>query len=139
MCIGFGKIRLYFIVLTAMTAFLWGCSMNKTTDNPVATASAFYLSHDEEIDLIEKASKNDNEASFKLYQFSSFVKLNKLEAMRWLKKSAQDGNILGQCVLGVIYLDDPEFKNIEEGKHWLRIAAANGCEKAKEKLIDFKE
>jgi TPR repeat protein len=125
----------YAIILTAMIGLLGGCSMNNAGDSPMPDVSAFDLTHEEKADLIEKASKNDNKASFSLYQFNNSVKRNRPEAMRWLKKSAKDGNVGAQWSLGYTYLYYKEFEDIEEGKRWLKIAAANGSEKAKMELI----
>lgn len=108
--------------------------LDEKNNKPESTASIFNLSEDEKIDLIEKANRNDSQASFRLYKYYFFSNDSRSDAIQWLKKSAQDGNQQAQHILGIFYLEFLTPKNIEEGKYWLRKSAANGYLPAKEDL-----
>jgi TPR repeat protein len=108
--------------------------MDKDDGKPTVGASSFDLEAVEERDLVAKANNHDHEASLRLYRFYDFVKLDRASAIKWLKKSAEDGNPQGQYILGKTYLDDPSQKNLEQAKYWLSKSASNGYAEAKEAI-----
>jgi TPR repeat protein len=125
-------------VLLAMAFLALSCNDQKEAQmsdgRPLATVSSFYLSEIEQADLVKKANKKDNEASFKLYQYYQSVKLDSTQGGYWLRKSAEDGNVTAQYSLAV-YAEESD--NIEEALYWYKIAANNGDTLAKKELEEL--
>ena len=62
------------------------------------------------------------------------------EALRWFRKSAEQGNDAGQNNLGYMYLNGYGVsKDYTEAVKWYRKAARQGLEKAKDHLRDLNE
>jgi TPR repeat protein len=80
--------------------------------------------------LEKSANAGDGVASFRLYQFFSFVLADSNQAMLWLKKAAIQGHVIAQYNLAVTLLqrEDPESK--QEATKWLQTAASAGDKNA---------
>ena len=122
------------LFFTVFSVIMSGCAMNSAEEQPTTGALSFDLTSAEVSDLTEKAQSGDSAASLRLYRFYDFVKLDRDSALRWLRKSAQDGNPQGQYILGKTYMDDPAVKDQKKAIHWLSQAASNGYPEAQRAL-----
>lgn len=101
---------------------------------PIASVSKYYLK-DEEVQLCKQESLNGvSDASFKLYKYYEFVKLDVDEAMKWLLRAAESNHPLAQYNLALHY--DIQG-NTRDAVKWATAALSNGMDRAQE-IIDKK-
>ena len=69
------------------------------------------------------------------YESGTGVEKNYVEAVKWYRKAAEQGDASAQYNLGLMYLDGEGVrKNTSEAKRWFKKAADQGHEKAKAHL-----
>jgi len=62
-----------------------------------------------------------------MYQHAKGVSKNMRLAVKWMAKSAQQGHLLAQLDLGLLYAKGVYVtRDINEARHWLNLAAAHG-------------
>ena len=73
-----------------------------------------------------------------MYQDAKGVNKNIQLAVKWMVKSAQQGHVLAQLGLGRLYAKgDDVVHDINEAKHWLTLAAAQGTGSASTSAMDM--
>ena len=84
---------------------------------------------------LQEAAKNGNTEAFTLigicYKEGRGVAVDDVKAYKWLKKGAETGNIYAQLACGDIL---QKYGHVDQAKYWWKKAAAQGNEKAKERL-----
>ena len=89
------------------------------------------------------AQKGDPEYQYALagmYQHAKGVGKNMRLAVKWMAKSAQQGHVLAQLDLGLIYARGVDVtRDVNEAKHWLNLAAAQGTSLASSSANDMLE
>ncbi|AXH83701.1 hypothetical protein DVH14_00040 [Escherichia coli] len=85
----------------------------------------------------------DSEASFRLYQYYCFTKNNIDKQLRFLERSASQGNVTAQFNYGVFLSDTnptlSEYYNLNRAIYWMEFAVNNGNIDAKSKLQELKK
>ncbi|UXM94103.1 sel1 repeat family protein [Bartonella sp. HY329] len=74
------------------------------------------------------ATINRTESQYKMglyYYYGNEVAQNKMEAIKWFKRSAERGGAEAQYMLGLIYLNSENNKKEEESFKWFKLAADN--------------
>ena len=89
-------------------------------------------------EVVTKAENNDPEAQFYLglmYYFGREVAKNYSEAVKWCRKSAEQGYTDAQCLLGGMYLNGEGVKQDKtEAVKWFKKAAMQGYAPAQDAL-----
>jgi len=89
------------------------------------------------------AQKGDPEFQYALagmYQHAKGVNKNMRLAVKWMAKSAHQGNVLAQLGLGRLYAKGVDVtRDINEAKYWLNLAAAQGTSLASTSATDMLE
>jgi len=68
-----------------------------------------------------------------MYRNGDGVPQNYIEALRWFKLAAEQGDSRAQFSLGLMYYDGSGVpQNYVQAHKWLNLSAANGDEKSKE-------
>ena len=84
-----------------------------------------------------------SEASFRLYQYYCFTKNNIDKQLRFLERSASQGNVTAQFNYGVFLSDTnptlSEYYNLNRAIYWMEFAVNNGNIDAKSKLQELKK
>ena len=63
------------------------------------------------------------------------MKQDYAQALRWIRASAEQGNVLGELNLGILYADGLGVpRDPSEGRRWFEKAAAAGNEAAETRL-----
>ncbi|EIB0728246.1 sel1 repeat family protein [Escherichia coli] len=90
-----------------------------------------------------KSQNGDSEASFRLYQYYCFTKNNIDKQLRFLERSASQGNVTAQFNYGVFLSDTnptlSEYYNLNRAIYWMEFAVNNGNIDAKSKLQELKK
>ena len=84
--------------------------------------------------LLAKAESGDPEAQAelgKMYFNGTGVPKDEVEAVKWYRKAAEQGDSSAQFCLGVVFLHNAELKDYVTSYAWTDIAAANGYANAK--------
>lgn len=100
----------------------------------VSAAAAFAGSSPEEVRQFEqtkvRADAGESWSQYSLgnhYEMGSGVKKDLAQAIRWYRKSAEQGDVDGQSALANLYFEGPmEVRDLAQGVHWLRKAAEQG-------------
>lgn len=100
----------------------------------LSAATAFAGSSPEEVRQFEqtkvRADAGESWSQYSLgnhYEMGKGVKKDLAQAIRWYRKSAEQGNIDGQGALANLYFEGPaEVRDLAQGVHWLRKAAEQG-------------
>lgn len=100
----------------------------------LSAAAAFAGSSPEEVRQFEqtkvRADAGESWSQYTLgnhYEMGSGVKKDLAQAIRWYRKSAEQGDIDGQGALANLYFEGPaEVRDLAQGVHWLRKAAEQG-------------
>jgi hypothetical protein len=82
------------------------------------------------------AAERDNDvgAAVDLANYYGYVVNDVTNRIKYLRIAASHGHVISQYNLGFIYANYDEFKNLNEAKYWLKIAASNGSSYAQEQL-----
>jgi TPR repeat protein len=135
-----------FVITLAFIVVIQGCQSNNEI---ISTQQVFNLREKEKNELIEKANKGDNKASFRLYLYYATNELNYniMDATQqlywpWLQKSAEDGNSEAQYVLSQIYFTRIsswilKLCNTEKAIYWLKLSANSGHTSAQKDLEEY--
>ena len=107
-----------------------------------STAMTYDLSEEKLMKLKYKSQHGDSEASFRLYQYYCFTKNNIYKQLRFLERSASQGNVTAQFNYGVFLSDTnptlSEYYNLNRAIYWMEFAVNNGNIDAKSKLQELK-
>jgi len=122
------------IIVVIVTIITTSCTMSSSDNTPMPGVNSLNICEADLVSLIEKAKDGDSGASLRIYRFYDFVKLDRIKAIFWLKKSAEDGNPQAQFILGKIYRDDPAICDLNAGLYWLKKSAKNGYAEAQDEL-----
>lgn len=91
---------------------------------PIAGASSYYLTPEEQATLALKAEAGDAEAAFRLSKYHSFVRLDHQQELRWLRLAAEGGHASAQYNLAAdLYMDG---NDLAEAAHWASESQKNG-------------
>ena len=95
--------------------------------------------HGETVEEIHQWARQGDEAAqlqlAQMYNKGDRVTKNKVEATKWLKKSAEQGNSDAQALLGIRYLNgDGVTEDKNEAIKWFQKAAEQGNETALQSL-----
>ncbi|HFX0145452.1 TPA: sel1 repeat family protein [Shigella boydii] len=108
-----------------------------------STAMTDDLSEEKLMKLKYKSQHGDSEASFRLYQYYCFTKNNIDKQLRFLERSASQGNVTAQFNYGVFLSDTnptlSEYYNLNRAIYWMEFAVNNGNIDAKSKLQELKK
>lgn len=108
-----------------------------------STAMTYDLSEKKLMKLKYKSQHGDSEASFRLYQYYCFTKNNIYKQLRFLERSASQGNVTAQFNYGVFLSDTnptlSEYYNLNRAIYWMEFAVNNGNIDAKSKLQELKK
>ena len=108
-----------------------------------STAMTYDLSEEKLMKLKYKSQHGDSEASFRLYQYYCFTKNNIDKQLRFLERSASQGNVTAQFNYGVFLSDTnptlSEYYNLNRAIYWMEFAVNNGNIDAKSKLQELKK
>jgi TPR repeat protein len=114
---------------------------NCTTGYPnhaVAENGGFYIDKNQIELLKERAENNDSEASYKLYFFYNFYAYDYNQAIKWLKKAAEQGKPIAQYNLAKTYeMGWGVSKDYTEAIKWYEKAVFSGEKEGSTKLVDF--
>ncbi|ELO1872482.1 sel1 repeat family protein, partial [Escherichia coli] len=106
-----------------------------------STAMTYDLSEKKLMKLKYKSQHGDSEASFRLYQYYCFTKNNIYKQLRFLERSASQGNVTAQFNYGVFLSDTnptlSEYYNLNRAIYWMEFAVNNGNIDAKSKLQEL--
>lgn len=87
------------------------------------------------------AQKGNSEYQYALagmYQHAKGVSKNMKLAVKWMGKSALQGHALAQLDLGRLYAKGDDVpRDVNQAKHWLTLAAAQGAEPASTSAMDM--
>ena len=100
-----------------------------------STAMTYDLSEEKLMKLKYKSQHGDSEASFRLYQYYCFTKNNIDKQLRFLERSASQGNVTAQFNYGVFLSDT----NPTLSEYWMEFAVNNGNIDTKSKLQELKK
>ena len=130
--------RIIFIFLIALVS---GCVESHPKSEVISLNQPMLLLETDRVRLEKAANGGDRSAAFRLFMYYDFGSFNHTVALKWLRKSAEQGYVMAQFDLGYLLVqeDDPDKKR--EGKEWLRKAARGGCARATDVLreIESKE
>jgi Sel1 repeat len=118
----------FLILLAVFVIFgsLGGCAnRTKNGEDMISGNEALNLSDAERLKL-EQAAPNDPKAAYKLSIYCDFVKMDSIQALYWLRKSAEAGYSLAEYNLAVILSQSLKKKDREEADTWFKKAAAKG-------------
>lgn len=108
-----------------------------------STAMTYDLSEEKLMKLKYKSQHGDSEASFRLYQYYCFTKNNIDKQLRFLERSASQGNVTAQFNYGVFLSDTnptlSEYYNLNRAIYWMEFAVNNGNIDTKSKLQELSE
>ena len=108
-----------------------------------STAMTYDLSEEKLMKLKYKSQHGDSEASFRLYQYYCFTKNNIDKQLRFLERSASQGNVTAQFNYGVFLSDTnptlSEYYNLNRAIYWMEFAVNNGNIDTKSKLQELKK
>ena len=86
-----------------------------------STAMTYDLSEKKLMKLKYKSQHGDSEASFRLYQYYCFTKNNIYKQLRFLERSASQGNVTAQFNYGSFYqIQIQHYQNIIDAKSKLQ-------------------
>ena len=130
------------LVVLALAAFLgaggWWYEHQRQTNTKKAISLFEAGNWDVAFQVAQKSDKSDPVLQFyfgAMYDLGRGVETNEIEAVKWYRKSAEQGNSDAQWMLGEMYLTGGEAgKNVMEAVRWLRKAAEQGNAKAQLRL-----
>ena len=103
--------------------------MDAQNNKPIAGISDLDLTQEQQKDCLAKANAGDADAAFQLYEYYEMVRLNYAEALKWLKKAADLGNLTAEYSLGYYYFHDLSLTGPNAAKYreyWIKEAAKSG-------------
>jgi len=128
------SIPLVFFLTVAI--LVGGCN---TTPHPTRLTYEYVLSESQITGLAKKAQAGDATAAFRLYEYYHLVSYDRDKAISWLTKSANNGNVVAQYNMGMMYNGEiyPDLTDIKKAEYWFKRAADNGDIKARRKLEEL--
>jgi TPR repeat protein len=95
--------------------------------NPGPQSSREYILSEAEIQKLEhEALQGATEAALRLHFFYEYEHLDPAKSFFWAHISAQNADPMGQFEFGVMLSKDPDPKNRQRARFWLKKAADNG-------------
>lgn len=123
----------YFILYLFLQLFsIKALASEQSQQTPVL--SSYALSEDQKKALVEQHDSGDIEAAFKLWLYFEFVAGDRIQAYKWLKKSAIGGNSIAQFNLGLRMGGEKNFGSCIEAFYWFSLAEKNGVDRARKEL-----
>lgn len=97
-------------------------------------SSVFFLNKSEIKKLEIQSKDGDIDASIKLSNFFCFIKNDKKEQVKFLRRAAQNGHVVSQYNLWVILNSNKDNKSKKEAMYWLEKAGGSGDKEAQIEL-----
>lgn len=91
-------------------------------------------SNDFQAVVLAAERSNNVTAAVDLADYYGYAVNDVTNHIKYLRIAASRGHVISQYNLGFIYANYDEFKNLNEAKYWLEIAASNGSSYAKQQL-----
>lgn len=128
------------VLVSIASAFLLSLSMFSPAmagDDPVMGNASYIIPADDLPKMRKEALLGSADSAQRLHKFFDFVVLDHSQALYWLQISAENGGAISQYNWGKELINRGDEQNRLRGIYWLRLAAGQGDEVAREWLRKF--
>lgn len=126
--------RFFAVVTIGLSVFFVGCQ-----EKSIIPSRTFDLTPNERAVLERRALQGDNSASLSLSNYFLFIRNDPTNALYWLEKSAQDGNVVAQYNYAEMLLKSSDNIDHQKAVYWLKEASAKGDSSAQIRLASCYE